>query len=124
MKTALIILGHGSRDPEAIDTLVAITSMVGKQVNYERVEYASLQLSKPALPDVIEELYGAGIRRILVVPFLIATGVHVKTDIPQELAALSHKYPGLTLVLGDPLGADPRLADIVVDRVTEMEQKR
>lgn len=124
MTTALIILGHGSRAPEATETLAAITAMVRKKVDYERVEYASLQLSEPGLPAVVEELYGAGIRRILVMPFLIATGVHVKTDIPQELEALSRKHPGLTLVLGEPLGADPRLAEIVIDRLKELEQSR
>ena len=124
MTTALIILGHGSRAPEATETLAAITAMVRKKVDYERVEYASLQLSEPGLPAVVKELYGAGIRRILVMPFLIATGVHVKTDIPQELEALSRKHPGLTLVLGEPLGADPRLAEIVIDRLKELEQSR
>ncbi len=124
MHSALIILGHGSRAPEATETLAAITAMVRKKVNYERVEYASLQLSEPALPAVVEELYRSGIRRILVIPFLIATGVHVKTDIPEELEALSRKHPGLTLALGEPLGADPRLAEIVVDRITELEQSQ
>ena len=122
MHSALIILGHGSRAPEATETLAAITALVRKKVDYERVEYASLQLSEPDLPAVVGELYQAGFKRILVMPFLIATGVHVKTDIPEELEALSLKHPGLAMLLGEPLGADPRLAEIVVDRVTELEQ--
>lgn len=123
MKKGLIILGHGSKAPEATETLASVTAMVREKVDYDydRVEYASLQLSKPTLDEVVQTLVTGGMDEIRVVPFLIATGVHVKTDIPEELAALKEKYPGVEMKLGRPLGADPRLAEIVVDRVKEME---
>lgn len=121
MKKGLIILGHGSKAPEATETLAAVTAMVREKVDCDRVEYASLQLSEPALEEVVHFLVTEDMEEILVVPFLIATGVHVKTDIPEELAALKEKYPGVEMKLGHPLGADPRLAEIVIDRVKEME---
>jgi sirohydrochlorin ferrochelatase len=122
LKTGLIILGHGSKAPEATETLAAITSMVRERVNFDRVDYASLQISKPALDEVVKDMAAAGMTKIMVVPFLIASGVHVKTDIPGELSILGEKYPHIEIQLGSPLGADPRLADIVVDRVKEMER--
>ncbi len=122
MKTGLIVLGHGSKAPEATETLAAITAMVSEKVAYDRVAYASLQLSEPSLEEVTQALVAEGMERIMVVPFLIATGVHVKTDIPQALGALGEKYPAVKFHLGRPLGADPRLAQIVVDRVEEMER--
>lgn len=122
MKTALIILGHGSRAPEATETLVAVTEMVRAKTDYERVVYASLQLSKPDLGSVVSELVDAGIKKIMVLPFLIATGQHVKEDIPNELAALREKYPGVEMDLGKPLGADSRLAEILIERAAEMER--
>lgn len=122
MKTALIILGHGSKAPEATETLAAVTAMIREKVSYDRVEYASLQLSEPLMPEVIKNLVAAGMERILVIPFLIAVGQHVKTDIPEELAAMRAEHPGVEMHLGSPLGADPRLAEIVIDRVNEMER--
>ncbi|MDW7729925.1 MAG: CbiX/SirB N-terminal domain-containing protein [Bacillota bacterium] len=122
MKTALIILGHGSKAPEATETLAAVTAMVREKVSYDRVEYASLQLSEPLLPAVIKALVEAGMERILVIPFLIAAGQHVKTDIPEELVVLREKHPGVEMHLGSPLGADERLAEILLDRVEEMER--
>ena len=121
MKKGLIILGHGSKAPEATETLAAVTAMVREKVDFEMVDYASLQLSKPALDQVVQSQVTGGMEEILVIPFLIATGVHVKTDIPEEIAKLKEKYPGVEMKLGRPLGADPRLAEIVVDRVKEME---
>ena len=122
MKTALIVLGHGSRAPEATETLAAVTAMVREKTNYDQVAYASLQLSEPDLASVVQELADAGMKRILVAPFLIATGQHVKEDIPNELAALREKHPDVEMHLGSPLGADKRLAEILQDRVAEMER--
>ncbi len=122
MKTALIVLGHGSRAPEATETLAAVTAMVREKTKYDRVAYASLQLSEPGLASVVQELADAGVKRILVAPFLIATGQHVKEDIPNEIAALREKHPGVEMHLGSPLGADKRLAEILQDRVAEMER--
>ncbi len=122
MKTGLIILGHGSKAPEATQTLAAVTAMVRDRVVYDRVSYASLQISKPALDEVVKTMVEDGITEIFVVPFLIAVGVHVKSDIPAELDALGREYPHVKMRLGGPLGADPRLAEIVVDRVKEMER--
>ncbi len=122
MKTGLIILGHGSKAPEATQTLAEVTAMVRERVSYDLVEYASLQISKPPLGEVVEKMAAEGVEKIVVMPFLIAAGVHVKTDIPEELSALSKKHPGLQLHLTGPLGADSRLAEIVVDRVKETER--
>lgn len=122
MKKGLIILGHGSKAPEATETLAAVTEMVRKTAAYERVEYASLQLSEPALPAVVDKMAGEGVGDILVLPFLIAVGQHVKTDIPEELDMLRGRYPGVKMRLGRPLGPDPRLAEILLDRAAEMER--
>ncbi len=122
MKKGLIILGHGSKASEATETLAEVTAMVRKRVSYDLIEYASLQISEPSLGAVVEKMAAEGVEKIVVMPFLIAAGVHVKTDIPEELSALSKKYSGLELHLTGPLGADPRLAEIVVDRVKETER--
>ena len=122
MKKGLIILGHGSKAPRATETLAAVTSMVREKILYDRVEYASLQISEPPLGAVVEKMAAEGVEKIIVMPFLIAAGVHVKTDIPEELSVLSKTHPGLELHLTGPLGADPRLAEIVIDRVKETER--
>jgi len=121
LKTALIVLGHGSRVPEATETLAAVTEMVRVKTDYDLVAYASLQFSEPGLESVVHGLAKAEMKRIMVVPFLIATGQHMKVDIPDELANLREKYPGIERRLGNPLGADFRLAEILIERAREME---
>lgn len=50
--------------------------------------------------------------RAVVVPLLLSTGVHVRHDIGAAVA-------GRPAVAGAPLGPDPRLVDILVERLTE-----
>lgn len=123
MKKGLIVLGHGSKAPEATETLAAVTAMVRSKTAYDRVDYASLQLSEPGLDEVVRSQVESGIAQITVLPFLIAVGQHVKVDIPEALAELRRELPGADLRLGRPLGADPRLADILAERAAEMEQE-
>lgn len=117
----LIILGHGSKAPEALATLVSITAMVREKVRFQRVEHASLQMSRPGLEEVASEMAENGFSRILIVPFFIASGQHVKEDIPGAIGGLRQRYPGVEFSLGRPLGDDPRLADILLERVAELE---
>jgi len=122
LKKGLIILGHGSKAPEATETLAAVTAMVREKAAYDRVDYASLQLSEPDLAAVVREQAGTGMNQITVLPFLIAAGQHVKTDIPEALVELGREFPAVKMHLGRPLGADPRLAEILVERAEETER--
>jgi len=122
VKKGLIILGHGSKAPEAAETLAAVTAMVKEKTGYDRVDYASLQLSEPGLEAVVRKQVNAGIGQVTVVPFLIAPGQHVKVDIPEALTELSGEFPDVKMLLGKPLGADPRLAEIVAERAQETER--
>lgn len=121
MKKGLIVLGHGSRAPAATETLAEITALVGAEAPFARVKYASLQLSLPDLPTVVEEMAREGMEEITVVPLLIAAGVHFHEDIPALLTALGKNHPGVRLRLASPLGADPRLAAIVLERAAAAE---
>ncbi len=122
MKKSLIVLGHGSKAPEATETLAAVTAMVREKTAYDRVDYASLQLSEPDLAEVVRDQAATGMGQITVLPFLIAVGQHVKIDIPEALAELGRQLPEVEIRLAGPLGADPRLAEILVERAQEMER--
>lgn len=122
MKKGLIVLGHGSKAPEATETLAAVTTMVREKTAYDRVDYASLQLSEPDLAEVVRAQAASGMGQITVLPFLIAVGQHVKVDIPEALAELGRQLPEVEMRLAGPLGADPRLAEILAERAREMER--
>ncbi len=119
MKTAIILLGHGSRAQEANNAIKEIAGLVKEKGGYDIVDVAFLQLAKPLLPDKIDECVGYGIRRIIIQPYFLHHGRHVIDDIPEEIDKARIKYPDTEIIFTRPLGVHSKLADIVIDRITE-----
>ena len=120
MKTAIIILSHGSRLPEAQATLQKITTLVSSGVDEKFiVEGAALQFNQPDLPAAIARATGQGAQQVVVVPLFLYLGLHMQRDIPEILAEQKNRYPGVKISMAEHIGADPRLLDIIMDRVKE-----
>jgi sirohydrochlorin ferrochelatase len=118
MKTGVILLSHGSRLPEAQATLHKITSMVAASVDEQfLVEGAALQFNQPDLPAAVARIIQRGAEKVVVVPLFLYMGLHMQRDIPEILAAEKNRYPGVEISLAEHIGADPRLLNIIMDRV-------
>lgn len=113
---AIVLLGHGSRVPEAGELLGVIAARLGKRYDCP-VLAASLQFNSPSLAQACRRLAADGARRIVVAPYFLFMGNHLQEDIPTELRLLQAELPGVELVLTDSLGPDERLVDVMQDRV-------
>ena len=118
-KTAILLMGHGSRVSEANDALRMIAEQVRQQGNYDIVEVAFRELHEPDIQTGIDRCVDQGGERILLYPYFLFAGAHVLEDLPAEMQAAMDRYPGLELSMGSPLGTHPKLAEIVCDRVAE-----
>lgn len=118
-KTGIILLSHGSRLPEAQVTIQKIKNMVAAVVTGEGffVESAALQFNQPDLPEAIKRVIDRGGKRIIIVPLFLYMGLHMQRDIPEILARERSKYPGVSITMTEHIGADPRLMDLIMDRV-------
>ena len=120
MKTAIIILSHGSRLPEAQATLQRIITLVSSGVDEKFiVAGAALQFNQPDLPAAIARAVDKGAQQIVVVPLFLYLGLHMQRDIPEILDEQKNLYPGIKISMAEHIGADPRLLDIIMDRVRE-----
>lgn len=120
MSVGIIVLGHGSKAPEALQILKNYGEMVKVACGCEIVEIASLQFNQPDLPAAIGTVCQTGVSKIIIVPFFLYNGIHLQEDIPAVLAEEKIKYPGVEIVLANHLGADHRLVEIVIDRIKEV----
>lgn len=119
--TGIIILGHGSRAEEANAALEVTKEMVKGQLKLDNVEAAYLQFCQPDLKEAVAKMAEQGVTKIVIMPFFLYKGIHIQEDVPGELAELTQKYQGkVELVFARHLGPDPRIADIVVDRIREV----
>jgi sirohydrochlorin ferrochelatase len=117
MKTAILLMGHGSRVTEANNALHAIAQMVSTQKPDTIVEVAFRELHPPDIQTGIDRCVAQGASHILLYPYFLFLGAHVREDLPAEMAMARERYPELVLALGDPLGVHPKLAEIVCERV-------
>ena len=119
--TGTIILGHGSRAKEANAALEVMKEMVKGQLQVDNVETAYLQFCQPDLKEAVAKMASRGVTKIVIMPFFLYRGTHILEDVPGELAKLTQKYQGkVELIFARHLGPDPRIADIVVDRIREV----
>jgi len=116
----ILILAHGSRQKTTEDTLKEIVRMVKEQLNEYIIEIGYLEFSSVNIEVGLERLIEQGVTEIKVVPYFLFEGIHVREDIPEEINEFLKKHPNVNVTLGKTLGADKRLADILVDRVREL----
>jgi sirohydrochlorin cobaltochelatase len=110
MKAALILFGHGARDPQWAVPLRKLQRRVAEQRPDLMVEVAFLELDRPLLPETIEKLASGHCSRIAIVPVFLAQGGHLKHDVPRMLDELRARFPGISLELWPALGeAEPVL---------------
>ncbi len=117
---AVIILGHGSRNKQAqLEFFDFVESVKEKQPDL-CIEQASMELSPPDIPTVVNKLYNKGVRSIVVAPFFLFRGMHIVKDIPEIIEEQKSKYPDLNIVMSKGLLPDERLEEIVIERIREV----
>ncbi len=120
MKKGLIVLAHGSKVAETDEIMTQYVETIQKKVTFEYVEKAYLQMMSPDLAEAVGKLSEAGVKDIVVFPFFLFNGNHIKEDIPSELDALKIKYPELNFTFMSNIGYEPKLAEIVAERIERL----
>lgn len=117
MKTAILLMAHGSRIPEANDAAREVVAMVKEMTGHEIVTVAFRELHQPNIQQEIDACVAQGAERILLIPYFLFMGAHVQHDLPEEIATARERHPGLQLEMGPHLGVHRKLAEIVVERI-------
>lgn len=115
MDQALILFGHGSRDPEWARPLREVAARIAARPGSPRVELAFLEFLEPGLEQVCAALAAAGTQRIAVVPMFIAQSGHVRRDLPQQIDHVRRRHPHLRIELATAVGEDARVQGVMAD---------
>jgi sirohydrochlorin ferrochelatase len=121
VKTAIVILGHGTRSEGADDSIRQAAARIRNNGNYEIVAHAFLQYASPSLSDVLEDCVRQQVAKVIIVPFFLQSGTHVSTDIPELVRTAKHTHPHLEFVVTDYVGGHRLMADIVADLINKTE---
>lgn len=115
----LIAVAHGSRDPRSAQAVAAVVAQVRAANPGLDVRLAFLDLSLPAVPDVIAAVAAEGHREAIVVPLLLGDAFHSRVDLPGILHTARQRHPGLALAQADVLGSGPELLSALRSRIFE-----
>lgn len=121
MQTALILIAHGSRQEEANADLHFLVEELRRRGSYAVVEAAFLELAAPDADQAAQACVAQGARRVVLMPYFLCAGVHVRRDLTAICARLGAVFPQVEFRLAEPLGRHPLLLDIIAQRVEEAE---
>lgn len=118
MQTALLLIAHGSRQAEANADLHHLAEQL-RTGPYAPVEAAFLELAEPTITEAGRRCVASGARCVVLLPYFLSAGVHVRHDLQAHRDDLAKAHPGVTFHLAEPLGRHPLLAEVVTQRARE-----
>lgn len=124
-KHGVLVVGHGSKMTKNMELVLRMAKILNDRGDFGPAEAAFMQLNEPNIPTGLANMAAKGLDLIYVVPCFLATGIHTTEDIPGELGFAKGQRSGKVKAGGrtvevrycQPMGEDPRLADILSDRI-------
>jgi sirohydrochlorin cobaltochelatase len=117
MKPIVLLVGHGSRDPEGQRELLELVEAYRAARPQHDVTHACVELQPPALATALSEVGArAGDAPVICVPLFLFAAGHVKNDLPLALAAARQRHPRVRFVAAEALGVSPQLLELAAAR--------
>jgi sirohydrochlorin cobaltochelatase len=114
--TAVLLCGHGSRDPEAIAEFEIAAAALRSRLQHDFAT-GYLEFARPTLQEGLGQLMARGARHILAVPGMLFAASHVKNDLPWEMNSFMAEHPGIEVRLGRDLAIDAKLLTAAAERI-------
>ena len=115
--THVILFAHGSRVEQANEGVREVAARVQSAAGVECVRAAFLEGGQPDLRRAIADAAEAGARRIIIAPYFLTMGVHLRRDLPALLAREREARPGIELIVSESLEGHPAMPSLMADRI-------
>lgn len=116
-ETALLFVAHGTPLEPANEPIVRTAETVGQRLGYGATIVGYLDCNQPTIPAAIAQLIQAGYRKLVIQPYFLHLGRHVRTDLPALFAAAREHHPAVEIVAAHHLDYDPLLVDVAAERI-------
>jgi sirohydrochlorin ferrochelatase len=120
MMTGIILFAHGSPVEEANDGVRKLAAAVQTASQHEYVRAAFLDGGAPDLAAAVEAAASAGVDELIIIPYFLTVGLHLRRDLPKLVDAARAKHPALEIVVGQSLEDHPQMPSLILSRVNEV----
>jgi len=115
LKSGIVLIAHGSRDPQWSRPFERIAASVGHKLPAVAVALAYLEHG-PALEEAVSALVAKGVGAIRVVPLFLGPGGHVRDDLPDLVEKA--RRPGLQITLEKSIGEEPQVIEAIASAIS------
>jgi sirohydrochlorin ferrochelatase len=117
--TGIVLFAHGSSVQEANDGVRELARQVRDAGPYAFVREAFLESAQPDLGAALAEAAQSELKRVIIIPFFLTMGIHLRRDLPRLVEVHRERYPGLEVQVGSSLEGLPEMPSILLGRVRE-----
>jgi sirohydrochlorin ferrochelatase len=105
--------------PETIDETKSLAAGVQSRLGtrYDRVVHAFLEFAEPSYEKCLEDCIKAGATEIVVLPYLLSVGRHLRKDIPDLIRIKEAEYPNISFKVAPYVGSADGLLDLLLSLV-------
>ena len=118
-KIDVLIIGHGSMDPNAQISLNYVVD--GLKNSYRNVDRCYLEIEEPNIEQGITACQKNNPDVLVIVFYFLHEGAHVKTDINNDLKPALEKANLKKVCITKHLGVDEKMIDLIIERAKEVE---
>ena len=118
--TGILLFAHGSPVEEANRGVHDLAEKVAAAGPYSYVRAAFLDGGQPDLLSGVTQAAEAGLERLIIIPYFLTVGLHLRRDLPKLIAAAQEKHPNFEIAVGQSLECHPLMPSIILSRVKEV----
>lgn len=115
----VLIIGHGSKDPNAQMSLNFVVD--GLKEKYRNVNRCFLEIEQPDIFEGIKTCQNNNPEVLVIVFYFLHEGAHVKTDINNDLKPALENSNLKKVFITKHLGTDDKMVDLIIERAQEVE---
>ncbi len=118
MNDTILLVGHGSREPNGNVEIEQCAAAWRKRHPDERIEVCFIEFADVLLDEGLNHA-AQGSKRVIVVPLILGAAGHVKMEIPHHIAHAREHHPDVTFVMAKHLGADSKILQALKSELSQ-----
>jgi len=120
---AFLLFAHGSAVEEANEEVRQLAGRIQETGPCAYVRASFLGPGQPDLGTAIAEAVEAGFCSIIVIPYFLTLGTHLRRDLPRLVEAERRKRPHLDIQVGRSLEGHPEMVSLLLSRIREVTEE-